>query len=272
MNQPLVHSSLPVSSRVVLMAGFGGLLLLMAFAGIRRHPGAAADPESQRHHPRGLPAAHARAGAHPRRPLRFRHVRPRLPAGARERARPKATGYSLLETRRDMDAALAEYRALLDARETAPFEVLTRELDEYWGVLEPVLHWTPAQRQQAGYAFLRDEVFPAPPGPCWRIADQIGAINEPQLNAGKPQGRAGPSCNRAGGCAHHRADHRAGPAAGRLQHAQDPGAGGGNRRALPGDRSARARSCSSSRRGWWRRRRTSAAPFRASCTTKWASR
>ena len=34
MNPPLANPSLPVSSRVVLMAGFGGLLLLMAFAGV----------------------------------------------------------------------------------------------------------------------------------------------------------------------------------------------------------------------------------------------
>jgi signal transduction histidine kinase len=98
----------------------------------------------------------------------------------------KAEGhrYSLLETRADMDSAIAEYRALLNAREAPTFEALTRDSGEYWKVLEPVLQWSAAQRKQSGYVFLRDEVFPRRTA-MLRIADQAGAINESQLNAGK---------------------------------------------------------------------------------------
>jgi len=98
----------------------------------------------------------------------------------------KAEGhrYSLRESRKDVDAALGEYRALLNAREAGPFHVLTRELDAYWRVLEPVFQWTTSQRQRDGYLFLRDEVFPRRMA-MLGIADQIRAINESQLNDGK---------------------------------------------------------------------------------------
>lgn len=98
----------------------------------------------------------------------------------------KAEGHrdSLLETRRDMDSALDQYRALVNAAESRPFQVLTQQLGDYWSVLEPVFEWTPEQRRRDGYAFLRDEVFPRRMS-MLSIADQIGLLNEGQLNAGK---------------------------------------------------------------------------------------
>ena len=98
----------------------------------------------------------------------------------------KAEGhrYTLVETRRDMDAALAGYRRLLSSSEAQPFAVLTKELAEYWGVLEPTFVWTAKERQRAGYPFLRDEVFPRRSS-MLAIASQIGGLNEAQLEAGK---------------------------------------------------------------------------------------
>ena len=51
----------------------------------------------------------------------------------------KAEGhrYTLLETRKDMDAALQHHLQLLSSAEAQPFQVLTQELGEYWCVLEP---------------------------------------------------------------------------------------------------------------------------------------
>jgi signal transduction histidine kinase len=51
-------------------------------------------------------------------------------------------------------------------------------------VLEPIFQWSTAHRQQDGYVFLRDEVFPRRMA-MLGIADQIRAINESQLKAGK---------------------------------------------------------------------------------------
>jgi signal transduction histidine kinase len=61
--------------------------------------------------------------------------------------------------------------------------VLTDELAEYWIALDPVLKWTKLQRQRAGYVFLRDEVFPRRTA-MLRIANEIGTLNQSQLNSG----------------------------------------------------------------------------------------
>jgi signal transduction histidine kinase len=83
-----------------------------------------------------------------------------------------------------MDAALQQYLQLLSRGEAQPFRVLTEQLAAYWSVLEPTFEWTAEQRQRAGYAFLRDEVFPRRTS-MLAIADQIGRLNEAQLNSGK---------------------------------------------------------------------------------------
>src|SRR5581483_11769292 len=73
---------------------------------------------------------------------------------------------------------------LLTPPEAKTFERLTRELANYWNVLEPVFHWDPQKRQRDGFPFLRDEVFPRRMT-MLGIADQIRDIDESQLDAGK---------------------------------------------------------------------------------------
>ena len=177
-----------VKSRVALTAGFGGLLLLMAFAGF---DGIQALQQIQTSND------NIREGFQLRTRVLERirsdvyvsgtYVRDYL----LEPESGKAEGhrYSLRETRNDMDAAIEKYQSLLNAEETVPFEGLRRELAAYWGVLEPVFQWTPEQRRKDGYVFLRDEVFPRRQS-MLAIADQIAAINEAQLNAGKEKVQA----------------------------------------------------------------------------------
>ena len=172
-----------IDSRLVLLAGFGGLLVLMAFAGLD-----------------GIQALHQIRTSNDR--IREDYLRrTRLLERIRsdvyvsgtfvrdyllEPESGKAEGhrYSLLETRKDMDAALDAYRSIAIPREASPFAGLTRELDAYWRVLEPIFEWTPAQRRLRGYPFLRDEVFPRRVA-MLGIADQIGGINDSQLQDGK---------------------------------------------------------------------------------------
>jgi signal transduction histidine kinase len=178
-----VRETLPFHSRVVLMAGFGGLLALMAFSGV--------DALQALSH---IQTANDRIGAeYLRRTQVLDRIRADLYVSGTyvrdyllEPEAGKAEGhrYSLLESRKDMDAALAEYRTLLNQAEEQPFAVLTRELAAYWAVLEPALSWTPDQRRAGGYIFLRDEVFPRRQS-MLAIAGQIGRLNEAQLNAGK---------------------------------------------------------------------------------------
>lgn len=171
------------TSRIVLIAGFGGLLLLMAFAGLDgiqtlgqiRNSNDSIREEFLK---RTRLLERIRGDVY----VSGTYVRDYL----LEPESGKAEGhrYSLLETRKDMDAAIAAYGALLSPREHEPFQGLLHALDAYWLVLEPVFQWTPGQRQRGGYQFLRDEVFPRRMA-MLGIADQIGAISEAQLREGR---------------------------------------------------------------------------------------
>ncbi len=171
------------NSRLVLVAGFGGLLVLMAFAGLDgiqalRQIQTSNDSIREDFLLRTRLLERIRGDVY----VSGTYVRDYL----LEPESGKAEGhrYSLLETRKDMDAALEAYRALITPPETRPFQGLTRELDLYWRVLEPVFEWTPDLRRARGYPFLRDEVFPRRMA-MLEIADQIRALNEAQLQTGK---------------------------------------------------------------------------------------
>jgi len=177
-SQPLL-----VNSRLVLMAGFGGLLLLMAFSGLDAiqalgHIQSANDDIRDEYLLRTRVLERLRGDLY----ISGTYVRDYL----LEPQSGKAEGhrYSLLESRRDMDAAVAEYSTLVNVQEQTPFRGLTRELADYWSVLEPVLQWDAEQRRAHGYLFLRDEVFPRRQS-MLGIADQIAALNGAQLSAGK---------------------------------------------------------------------------------------
>jgi len=176
-------SRIPVNSRVMLTAGFGGLLLLMTFSALDGMQAllqiqTANDTIREQFLRRTRVLDRIRADVY----VSGTYVRDYL----LEPESGKAEGhrYSLLESRQDMDAALAEYRSLIPDREVAPFEGLTRQLAAYWSVLQPVFEWSPDHRRSAGYVFLRDEVFPRRQS-MLAIANQIGALNEAQLDAGR---------------------------------------------------------------------------------------
>jgi signal transduction histidine kinase len=170
-------------SRLVLIAGFGGLLILSAFAGI---DGLRALQQIQTSNDRIRDEFLLRTQV-------LERIRGDLYLSGTdvrdyllEPQAGKADGhrYTLLETRKDMDAALQQYLQFLSPGETQPFRVLTEQLAAYWSVLEPTFEWTAGVRRRGGYAFLRDEVFPRRTS-MLAIADQIGRLNEAQLNSGK---------------------------------------------------------------------------------------
>ena len=180
--------ALAANSRLILAAGFGGLLLLMAFA---EFDGMQALTQIQRSNDRIREDF-----------LRRTRVLDRIRADLYvsgtyvrdyllEPESGKAEGhrYSLLESRSDMDAALSEYRELAAGAEAGPFQALTRNLAAYWLALEPVLGWSAPERRRDGYIFLRDEVFPRRMA-MLGLSDQIRAPNEAQLDAGRVRVRA----------------------------------------------------------------------------------
>jgi signal transduction histidine kinase len=178
-------TAIRTNSRLVLMVGFGGLLLLMAFAeidGIRALAEIQMTNDRVREHYllRTKVLERIRSDLY----VSGTYVRDYLLEPEIHQAESHRD--SLRATRADMDAALEEYRTLLTPLEQRPFEALMRTLAEYWKVLEPVFGWSPTERQRAGYRFLRDEVFPRRTN-MLGIADQIATFNQSQLNAGKVQ-------------------------------------------------------------------------------------
>jgi signal transduction histidine kinase len=172
-----------VDSRLVLIAGFGGLLILMAVAGA---DGIQALQQIQTSNDRIRDDFMLRTQVLERirsdlylsgTDVRDYLLEPQV-------GKAESHRHTLLETRQDMDAALQRYMRLLSSGEAQPFGVLTQELADYWRVLEPTFAWTAEQRRRAGYAFLRDVVFPRRTS-MLAIADQIGRFNEAQLNSGK---------------------------------------------------------------------------------------
>jgi len=141
----------------VLLAGFGGLLALMAVG--------------------GFDAIQIRSSLY----LSGTVVRDYLldpePQGAEvQRAH-------LERLRHEMEPALDEYSGSLSAEEQNPLRAMRTELAGYWKVLDPILRWSPAERRERGYTFLRDGLVPRRAS-VLGIADRISAINEQELNGG----------------------------------------------------------------------------------------
>ncbi|MEP6534058.1 MAG: ATP-binding protein [Bryobacteraceae bacterium] len=173
------------SSRFIVISGFGGLLVLMTFAGVdamRLLRGIQRRNEVIRQDflNRNRVLNQIRSDVY----LSGTYVRDYILEPEPQNAVKHRT--SLEKTRRDMDAALRSYSVMLSADETQPYQTLQQELAEYWKVLEPALQWDVEQRRRKGYEFLRDEVLPRRMA-MLSIADQIAAVNERQLNSGSTQ-------------------------------------------------------------------------------------
>lgn len=164
------------------MAGFGGLLLLMVFSAFDVIQ-ALQQIQNQNEKIREEFLMRTRVLERIRADLYVSGTYVRDYLMEPESGKAEGHRYSLQETRLDMDMEIQRYRALLNAQEEKPFNVLTSELASYWSVLEPVFHWDAVQRKTAG-SYLRDEVFERRRS-MLAIADQIGSLNEAQLNAGK---------------------------------------------------------------------------------------
>ncbi len=175
--------AIALSSRLVLLAGFGGLLLLMGFAGVDslqtlRQIQENNDDIREDFLSRTRVLEQIRSDLY----LSGTYVRDYVLEPESQKAEDHRL--SLVQTRNEMEFALQKYKALLNKQELGPFHSLTEELTGYWKVLEPVLLWNATQRREHGYTFLRDEVFPRRTA-MLHIADQIARLNESQLTAGK---------------------------------------------------------------------------------------
>jgi signal transduction histidine kinase len=166
---------MPSQSRTVLLAGFGGLLLIMAFAGfdgfrlVRRMANRSAAIQ-RLFRERGRVLNQIRSDVYLSGTWARDYLLEPQPAKAdRDRA-------ELSRLRREMDAVLGNYAA------TPPVESLRHSLEDYWRVLDPVFRWSPAERRERGFSFMQAEILPRRAA-MLALADQIQAVNEQQMDS-----------------------------------------------------------------------------------------
>jgi signal transduction histidine kinase len=184
MGRTEAHGSdrLLLSTRFALGAGFGGLLAIMALAGIygirvlqqiRRN-----ENQIRRQF---LSQNHALNEIRSQLYLSGSYVRDYLLEPEPGRAETHRT--SLEEVHRQMESALESFGRQLEPGQTKYYAELSAELSHYWQMLGPIFQWDASQRRREGYAFLRDEVFPRREA-MLAIAGRIANTNEQQLDAG----------------------------------------------------------------------------------------
>jgi signal transduction histidine kinase len=167
---------------VVLVAGFGGLLLLMAAA----ESGAVLFLNSLRHNDTSLQArflARNRTLERIRSNIYLSGTFVRDSLLAPEQSGVRAQLATLDGLRRDSETALSAYAAALEPEEAAPFEELRTGIEAYWKVLDRTFAWTAAERDKYRNAFFYEELVPRRTS-MLQIADRIEALNEEALRRG----------------------------------------------------------------------------------------
>jgi signal transduction histidine kinase len=172
-------------SRIALAVGFGGLLSIMALAGIdalRVLQQFRRSDDQIRH--RYLSENHVLNDIRSDVYVSGTYVRDYLLEPEPQRA--DAYRANLEEVRKHMQAALDSYGQQAALAEVPHYSALRAELTDYWGTLAPIFNWDAAKRRRSGYSFLRDEVFPRRQS-MLALAGRIADLNEQQLDAGNHQ-------------------------------------------------------------------------------------
>jgi signal transduction histidine kinase len=170
---------------LVLLAGFSGLLVLMAAAGFdavlalnRLHDSSV--EVRQRFFSRTRLLDQIRSQIY----LSGTDVRDYLlapaPAGTEAQRRKLE---SLQQANR---SALAQYARGMDARELPVLRALQSEVEAYWRVLDQTLGWTPAQRDRERYAFFYEELMPRRTA-MLQIADRVAEADGREFSRGEEQ-------------------------------------------------------------------------------------
>jgi len=167
---------------VVLVAGFGGLLLIMAAA----EAGALLFLNSLRHNDTTLQAgflARNRTLERIRSDIYLSGTVVRDSLLAPEQAFAQAQLATLDGLRRDSESALATYAESIDPEEALPFRDLRSQIEAYWKVVDRTLASTGGEPGKVPDAFFYEELIPRRTS-MLQIADRIEALNEEALRRG----------------------------------------------------------------------------------------
>ena len=172
-------------TRRMLLMGFGGLLLLLAFSGLtglsvlRRI-------ESQNERIRDSYFNRDRVLEELRSEIYLSGTYVRDLLLEQDPAQADAHRRDFEDVRKRIDANVETYERALRGEDSSRFQSFKAELEAYFNSLQPALQWNAAQRRELGYAFMRDSLLPRRMVVV-HLADQIGRVNEAQLEAGNKQ-------------------------------------------------------------------------------------
>src|SRR5580704_4312642 len=167
---------------LVLVGGFGGLLLLMAAA----ETGALLFLNSLRHSGTELQShflARNRTLEQIRSDIYLSGTFARDSLLAPEVSGARAQIAALEGLHRETETALDRYAQSLEPEEVAPFRALRLEIDGYWRVLDRTFSWTAEERSKQRFAFFYEELIPRRTS-MLQIADRIAGLNEESLKRG----------------------------------------------------------------------------------------
>ncbi len=170
---------------LVLVGGFGGLLLLMAAA----ETGALLFLNSWRQSGTALQGhflARNRTLEKIRADIYLSGTFARDSLLAPEISGARAQMATLANLRTDTGALLDSYAQSLEPEEIAPFQKLRTEIEAYWKVLDRTFTWGPEERNKYRFAFFYEELLPRRTS-MLQIADSIAALNEEVLKRGDAQ-------------------------------------------------------------------------------------
>jgi signal transduction histidine kinase len=168
--------------RLVLFAGFGGLLVLMTLAGaafVRRlHQLQVDDAQlAQSYIRRHRLLEQIRSSLY----LSGTFVRDYLLDTDPNAARSSRA--ALYRVRENMQAMIRRYSQSIRPEEKAPFSILISDIDGYWDAVRPVFQWGREERRARAAEFLQAQVLPRR-ALMMGIADKIDALNAQGLADG----------------------------------------------------------------------------------------
>lgn len=172
-------------TRRLLLLGFGGLLLLLAFSGVNtlsvlRKIEKQNEDIRKDYFNRDRSLEQLRSDLY----LSGTYVRDLLLE--QDASRADLHRRELQETRKRIDANVNAYDRVLRGEERGPFQEFRAGVVAYFSSLQPALDWNAGERQRLGYVFMQDSLLPRRMMVV-HLADQISSVNQRQMEAGARQ-------------------------------------------------------------------------------------
>ena len=169
-------------TRRLLLLGFGGLLLLLAFTGLNalsvlQRIEIRSQTIREDYSSRDRILEQLRSDIY----LSGTYVRDLLLE--QDPGRAEMHRRELQQTEDRVEANIAAYNGILRGEERGAILEFTKEVKSYFESLRPALEWNANQRQVFGYAFMKDSLLPRRMT-IVHLADQIAVVNQKQMEIG----------------------------------------------------------------------------------------